>query len=169
MIEILQDEQIRDHLNPVSKYPSQQNDANSYHYSQDHHNHQQEDDPNGLDDEDLDEILAMQEECRLEMMKFYIQSQNPNLFEEIYHDVSYPEGVNKEMAQSQPPVQQQQQTTKQQAESEKKEAESSSPKETTTKEANPGETSVAEKIKPVSQADESLEKLADLKLTDEKK
>ena len=41
------------------------------------------------------EMMAMQEECRLEMMKFYIQSQNPNLFEEIYHDVSYPEGVKK--------------------------------------------------------------------------
>jgi hypothetical protein len=41
-------------------------------------------------------MLAMQEECRLEMMKFYIQSQNPNLFEELYHDVSYPEGVKKE-------------------------------------------------------------------------
>lgn len=41
-------------------------------------------------------MLAMQEECRLEMMKFYIQSQNPNLFEELYHDVSYPEGVKKD-------------------------------------------------------------------------
>ena len=36
-------------------------------------------------------MLEMQEECRLEMMKFYIQSQNPSLFEEIYHDVSYPD------------------------------------------------------------------------------
>ena len=42
-------------------------------------------------------MMAMQEECRLEMMKFYIQSQNPTLFEEIYHDVSYPDAAKKVM------------------------------------------------------------------------
>jgi hypothetical protein len=43
------------------------------------------------DEEEMFEMMAMQEECRLEMMKFYIQSQNPELFSEIYHDVSYPD------------------------------------------------------------------------------
>jgi len=47
------------------------------------------------DEEEMLEMMAMQEECRLEMMKFYIQSQNPTLFEEIYHDVSYPDAVKK--------------------------------------------------------------------------
>jgi len=46
------------------------------------------------------EMFAMQEECRLEMMKFYIQSQNPALFEEIYHEVSYPDQAKK--AEDQP-------------------------------------------------------------------
>ena len=44
--------------------------------------------------------MAMQEECRLEMMKFYVQSQNPKLFEEIYHDVSYPDNKLKELRAS---------------------------------------------------------------------
>lgn len=47
-------------------------------------------------------MMAMQEECRLEMMKFYIQSQNPSLFEEIYHDVSYPDNDIKTAAKPQP-------------------------------------------------------------------
>ena len=41
-------------------------------------------------------MMAMQEECRMEMMKFYIQSQNPNLFEEMYHGVSYPDAMKPE-------------------------------------------------------------------------
>lgn len=79
----MQDDNIRNHLNPVKSTDNEQltnqisNNSN--------------DDDQGCDDEELLEMMAMQEECRLEMMKFYIQSQNPNLFEEIYHDVSYPE------------------------------------------------------------------------------
>lgn len=79
----MQDDNIRNHLNPVKSTDNEQltnqisNNSN--------------DDEQGCDDEELLEMMAMQEECRLEMMKFYIQSQNPNLFEEIYHDVSYPE------------------------------------------------------------------------------
>ena len=41
------------------------------------------------DDEDFMEMLQMQEECRMEMMKYYIQAQNPELFEEVYYGVSY--------------------------------------------------------------------------------
>jgi len=50
------------------------------------------------------EMMAMQEECRLEMMKFYIQSQNPSLFEEIYHDVSYPDAVKKPQEELRDPI-----------------------------------------------------------------
>jgi hypothetical protein len=90
VIEILQDDQIRDQLNPVSRFQENRNENNNS-------DEQNESNEPGLDDEeDLEEMLAMQEECRLEMMKFYIQSQNPNLFEELYHDVSYPEGVKKD-------------------------------------------------------------------------
>jgi hypothetical protein len=53
--------------------------------------------------------MKMQEECRLEMMKFYIQSQNPTLFEEIYHDVSYPSQMGNSMQQQQNYQQQDQQ------------------------------------------------------------
>lgn len=35
------------------------------------------------------QMLEMQEECRMEMMKYYIQAQNPELFEEVYFGVSY--------------------------------------------------------------------------------
>ena len=48
------------------------------------------------------EMMAMQEECRLEMMKFYVQSQNPKLFEEIYHDVSYPDRMKEIKAANAP-------------------------------------------------------------------
>ena len=82
-------------------------------------------DQNCEDEEDLLEMMAMQEECRLEMMKFYIQSQNPSLFEEIYHDVSYPDNDIKSASKPQPdsnktqnqqkPVQQQQQKSNGQA------------------------------------------------------
>ena len=33
----------------------------------------------------------MQEECRREMMKTYVQANNPGMFEEIYHNVAYPD------------------------------------------------------------------------------
>jgi ABC-type antimicrobial peptide transport system permease subunit len=41
------------------------------------------------DEEELLEMFEMQEECRLEMMKFYVQAQNPELFEEVYYGVNY--------------------------------------------------------------------------------
>ena len=53
-------------------------------------------------------MMAMQEECRLEMMKFYIQSQNPGLFEEVYHGVSYPDEQLAKQQNDQPQQQQQQ-------------------------------------------------------------
>lgn len=115
VVEILQDERIREHLNPVTNGtnppppqaqtasqhkspPNQhhksggyyQNNNNNHHYQ--HQHQQQQQDFNDCDDEEeMFEMMAMQEECRMEMMKFYIQSQNPELFSEIYHDVSYPE------------------------------------------------------------------------------
>ncbi len=87
MIEILQDDKIRDSLNP-SHDPNYVDPAAGY--SDQHADEQQCD-----DEEEMLEMMAMQEECRLEMMKFYIQSQNPTLFEEIYHDVSYPDAAKK--------------------------------------------------------------------------
>lgn len=83
VIEILQDDKIRDQLNPVSNYGNQAEEAQN--------NDNNNSEPQLDDEEEMAEMMAMQEECRLEMMKFYIQSQNPTLFEEIYHDVSYPE------------------------------------------------------------------------------
>lgn len=47
------------------------------------------------DEDEMLEMMAMQDECRMEMMKFYIQSQNPELFSDIYHDVSYPDQPGK--------------------------------------------------------------------------
>ena len=86
------DEKIREHLNPVSQYgndPDSAVDTNKYN---DHF-----DEEPCEDEEEMMEMMAMQEECRLEMMKFYVQSQNPKLFEEIYHDVSYPDNKLKEL------------------------------------------------------------------------
>ena len=60
------------------------------------------------DEEEMFEMMAMQEECRLEMMKFYIQSQNPGLFEEVYHGVSYPDEQLAKQQNDQPQQQQQQ-------------------------------------------------------------
>lgn len=96
VIEILQDDKIRDQLNtssqnqhpetePVPPPPPQEN------FYDNNNNNNNNNDP--CDDEEMFEMMAMQEECRLEMMKFYIQSQNPTLFEQIYHDVSYPEAA----------------------------------------------------------------------------
>lgn len=79
VVEILQDDQIRDQLNPAAQQAASPLSPC------------EESSDNACEEEDMMEMMAMQEECRLEMMKFYIQSQNPNLFEEIYHDVSYPE------------------------------------------------------------------------------
>ncbi len=103
-------------MNPVSQYPepspasgSQQSFAA---YQPDRYGSAANDGPD--DEEEMMEMMAMQEECRLEMMKFYIQSQNPNLFEEIYHDVSYPEGMKKPSdASSIPPGPEQQQAAAQ--------------------------------------------------------
>lgn len=91
VIEILQDDKIRDQLNPNSEegvaepVPSQQQLNNK--------SNTNNPEPELDDEEEMAEMMAMQEECRLEMMKFYIQSQNPALFESIYHDVSYPEAA----------------------------------------------------------------------------
>lgn len=84
VIEILQDDKIRDQLNPLAQQDGGQNFEGV-----------QADEENDVDvnEDELEEMMAMQEECRLEMMKFYIQSQNPTLFEEIYHDVSYPDAA----------------------------------------------------------------------------
>ncbi len=88
VIEILQDDKIRNQLNPVTSHEDPvvavHNEVNENH---------SEPDPQYDDEEEMLEMMAMQEECRLEMMKFYIQSQNPTLFEEIYHDVSYPDAI----------------------------------------------------------------------------
>jgi hypothetical protein len=54
-----------------------------------------------FNDDELFEMMQMQEECRLEMMKYYIQAQNPNLFEEVYYGVSYPDA---QQPQPQQPV-----------------------------------------------------------------
>lgn len=86
-MEILQDDRIRDHLNPVSRYSESPAPEAPL---------QNDDDQQCEDEEEMFEMMAMQEECRLEMMKFYIQSQNPNLFENIYHDMSYPDAIKKE-------------------------------------------------------------------------
>lgn len=98
VIEILQDDKIRNVINPnydtQDSTPSQSADDNNV-------ESQQFD-----DEEDLLEMMAMQEECRLEMMKFYIQSQNPSLFENVYHGVSYPENhqANQQPQQNSGPV-----------------------------------------------------------------
>jgi len=94
VIEILQDDKIRDQLNPSSKYENdvQQQDQQAAQQGESNNNEELCD-----DEEDMMEMMAMQEECRLEMMKFYIQSQNPTLFEEIYHDVSYPDAASKKV------------------------------------------------------------------------
>ena len=94
VIEILQDDKIRDQLNPSSKYENdvQQQDQQAAQQGESNNDEEPCD-----DEEDMMEMMAMQEECRLEMMKFYIQSQNPTLFEEIYHDVSYPDAASKKV------------------------------------------------------------------------
>lgn len=100
VIEILGDEKIREHLNPQSLY---ENDSAYQHISASssssrYTNNIEEDQVQNCDDEEeMMEMMAMQEECRLEMMKFYVQSQNPKLFEEIYHDVSYPDNKMKDL------------------------------------------------------------------------
>ena len=88
MIEILGDDKIREHLNPVSQYGSMPDSADTHNQND---NNQYDEEQPCEDEEEMLEMMAMQEECRLEMMKFYVQSQNPKLFEEIYHDVSYPD------------------------------------------------------------------------------
>jgi hypothetical protein len=113
-VEILQDDKIRNHLNPHARQdyeptphqtqpqpnqhrqqqPRQHQNARFYPGSSGHNN-DFDDEPQIEDEDELLEMMAMQEECRMEMMKFYIQSQNPSLFEEIYHDVSYPEAMKK--------------------------------------------------------------------------
>jgi hypothetical protein len=123
VVEILQDERIREHLNPVTngtnpppppppasqhKSPPNHHQPGHYQHNQHYHQQQQQQDFNDCDDEEeMFEMMAMQEECRMEMMKFYIQSQNPELFSEIYHDVSYPEQSAKLNPQGAPPVQSQ--------------------------------------------------------------
>ncbi len=84
VIEILQDDKIRDSLNPQAQMGGEQIE---------YHRFESDNGPDVVDEDELEEMMAMQEECRLEMMKFYIQSQNPALFEEIYHDVSYPDNA----------------------------------------------------------------------------
>ncbi len=100
----MQDDNIRDQLNPSSRLeptpsaPSHQTSSNSNYYYDDSQ------EPPCDDEEEMLEMMAMQEECRLEMMKFYIQSQNPSLFEEIYHDVSYPDAVKKPTEELRDPI-----------------------------------------------------------------
>lgn len=89
VVEILQDDRVRDHLNPDQDNQTQ---AQQMHPNQDFSDNLDQCE----DEEEMLEMMAMQEECRLEMMKFYIQSQNPKLFETIYHDVSYPDTVKPE-------------------------------------------------------------------------
>lgn len=84
VIEILQDDKIRDQLNPQAQQDGGQSVEGV---------HADEGNDADVNEDELEEMMAMQEECRLEMMKFYIQSQNPALFEEIYHDVSYPDAA----------------------------------------------------------------------------
>lgn len=109
VIEILQDDNIRDQLNPVTQYEASTNPPNqnqNYYYNNNtnnnnnNNNNNNDDEPTCEDEEEMLEMMAMQEECRLEMMKFYIQSQNPALFEEIYHDVSYPDAIKKPAEES---------------------------------------------------------------------
>lgn len=112
VVEILQDDRIREHL--TNEPPANEQQAvqqlsnqmsNELHVSNNNNNRggrrgggggggdQDDQDQSGeIDEEEMFEMMAMQEECRMEMMKFYIQSQNPELFSEIYHDVSYPDG-----------------------------------------------------------------------------
>lgn len=85
MVEILQDDRIRDQLNP-----DVDNQQSNFQFQQQDFSDNLE---NCEDEEEMLEMMAMQEECHLEMMKFYIQSQNPKLFETIYHDVSYPDAI----------------------------------------------------------------------------
>ncbi len=66
------------------------------------------------DEEEMLEMMAMQEECRMEMMKFYIQSQNPGLFEEVYHGVSYPDQESSSSANATSQQEQHQQQHQQQ-------------------------------------------------------
>ena len=100
----MQDENIRDQLNPPSRFeptppaPTHQTSSNSNYYYDDSQ------EPPCDDEEEMLEMMAMQEECRLEMMKFYIQSQNPSLFEEIYHDVSYPDAIKKPTEELRDPI-----------------------------------------------------------------
>ncbi len=91
MIELLQDDKLRSVINPG--------------YDQESHSpqngHPEEANVDQFDDEEeMIEMMAMQEECRLEMMKFYIQSQNPKLFEEVYHGVSYPDEAPQRQAET---------------------------------------------------------------------
>lgn len=90
VIEILQDDKIRDQLNPNSE---EGNETVSNQQQSNKNSNTNNPEPELDDEEEMAEMMAMQEECRLEMMKFYIQSQNPALFESIYHDVSYPEAA----------------------------------------------------------------------------
>ena len=98
-MEILQDERVRGMVAGLEaeqpSEPSQSNQqASVQQLSQQMSNDlnlNQPDQSGEPDEDDLLEMMAMQDECRMEMMKFYIQSQNPELFSEIYHDVSYPD------------------------------------------------------------------------------
>ena len=52
----------------------------------------QDDDYEGqFNDDEFLEMLDMQEECQREMMKTYVQANNPTMFEEIYYNVAYPD------------------------------------------------------------------------------
>lgn len=98
VVEILQDDKIRDHLNKLTAQQQQQqqnedekNEAAENRDSSLNKSSEQDQEDEFEDEEEMLEMLEMQEECRMEMMKFYIQSQNPNLFENVYHDMSYPD------------------------------------------------------------------------------
>ena len=78
MTDLLQNEAVRNFLHLEA--------AQHQHEHYQEHNQQHDD---FVDDEDLFEMLEMQEECQNEMMKLYFQSQNPELFENLYNDVSY--------------------------------------------------------------------------------
>ena len=84
-------------MNPQSKYENDPSQIADYPPQMQNFEEEQPCD----DEEEMMEMMAMQEECRLEMMKFYVQSQNPKLFEEIYHDVSYPDNKMKELKTAQ--------------------------------------------------------------------
>jgi hypothetical protein len=107
VIEILQDDNIRDQLNPSSRFETTNHQSNSTNNNNNNnygYNYDDNQEPPCDDEEEMLEMMAMQEECRLEMMKFYIQSQNPSLFEEIYHDVSYPDAVKKPTEELRDPI-----------------------------------------------------------------